>query len=45
MMQEKKIIHTQIQDVAESISGLILIIIAANKTKKDNDVSKLIFCT
>jgi len=34
------IVHTQIQDVAVNICLLVLIMMAANKTKKDNDVPK-----
>jgi hypothetical protein len=41
----QKIVNTQMQDVSGSISLLTLIIIAAKKTKKDNDVPKLIFRT
>ena len=41
----RKIVHTQLQDVAGSISLLVLIIKAANKTNEENHVPKLIFCT
>jgi len=37
--------HTQLQDVAGSMSLIVLSIKAANETNKENDVPKLIFCT
>jgi len=40
-----KIDHTQLQDVAGSMSLLVLSIKAANETNKENDVPKLINCT
>jgi hypothetical protein len=41
----QKIVHTQLQDVAGSMSLLVLIRKAANKANKDNNVLQLILCT
>jgi len=41
----QKIVHTQLQDVAGSMSLLVLMIKAANESNKENDLPKLRFCT
>ena len=37
--------QTQCQDVAGSVSLLVLIIKAANATNQDNNIPELMFCT
>jgi hypothetical protein len=41
----QKIVHTELQDVAGSMSLLVLMIKAANESNKENDLPKLRFCT